>query len=98
MANLQSKGTIRRFTLERKRNAFSIILIKTTSGASVPQVANQLAKLSGTVVYEVAGKMDIVCLLTTNGLEETNKKVDEIQKVEGVKSTETMPVLRDLQG
>ena len=94
--NMQKKGTIKRFTVETNNKASAIILVNTRAGMNTSSVAGKIKGLGASMVYEVAGKVDIACFFSTRGLDETNDLVEKIRGIDGVISTETIPVLKSL--
>jgi len=95
--NLQKKGMIKKFTIETGNQACAIIMINVRTGVSMNHITEKLKEMGVLRIFEVAGKTDIVCFVKTKGLGETNKFVDDIRTIEGVVSTETMPVLKKIE-
>jgi DNA-binding Lrp family transcriptional regulator len=73
----------------------AVVLIKVGTG-SVTEVANSLVGLKGvSEVFSVAGNYDVVALLRVAENEDlANLVSDEIRKIEGILSTETLIAFR----
>ena len=94
--NLEKKGIIKRFTVELGNMATAIVTINVKTGINTREVANKIKKLGASRIFEVAGKTDIICFVKTRSLEETNEFIDQVRDIEGVFSTETIPVMREV--
>lgn len=95
--SLVKKGVIKRFTIDTAGQASSVIMVSTSTSVSTRKTAEEIKKLGASGVLEVAGKSDIICFIKTRSLEETNRLVDSIRSIRGVASTETMPVMKEIQ-
>ena len=73
----------------------AIVLVNTTQGC-VPEVAQTLLELRGiTEVYSVAGSYDLVALARVRDHEELADLVaGQVQKVQGIKATNTLIAFR----
>ncbi|PIN86363.1 transcriptional regulator [Candidatus Woesearchaeota archaeon CG10_big_fil_rev_8_21_14_0_10_44_13] len=93
--NLLKRGVIKRFTLELGHKANALILVSVRTGVSSEKIAARIKHMGASCVFEVAGKSDIMCLVDAPSLDETNSFIDRIRSIEGVISTETMPILKE---
>lgn len=94
---LVNDGTIKRFTAEVDTGdkLKAIILISVQPSRPNPQVAQQVKKVSGVdLVLEVAGEVDIVAIVSGASMQEVNKNIDEIRRIDGLSKTNSMIVLR----
>ncbi len=91
-------GVIRRFTVEvdysARVKAITLIAIDPSTDAS--EVSRKVKEVSGVErVYEVTGVYDIVAVISSPNMAEVNRCIDELRKIPGVKSTNTMIILRE---
>ncbi|MEM4657004.1 MAG: Lrp/AsnC family transcriptional regulator [Candidatus Methanosuratincola sp.] len=94
---LQQEGVIKRFTIdvETGEKVKAIILVSVQPSRPNPLVAQQIKKIEGVdLVLEVAGEVDIVALISGASMQEVNKNIDEVRKIEGLTKTNSMIVLR----
>lgn len=94
---LQQEGVIKRFTVEVEagEKVKAIILVSVQPSRPNPLVAQQIKKIEGVdLVLEVAGEVDIVALISGASMQEVNKNIDEVRKIEGLTKTNSMIVLR----
>lgn len=94
---MRDEGIIKRFTVEVETNekVKALILISVQPSYPNPQVAQMAKKIEGIdQVFEVAGDVDIVAVASGKNIQEINKYIDDIRKVEGVVKTSSMIVLR----
>jgi DNA-binding Lrp family transcriptional regulator len=94
---LVDDGIIRRFTVDVDTGdkVKAIILISVQPARPNPQVAQQVKKVDGVdLVLEVAGEVDIVAIVSGGSMQEVNKNIDEIRRIDGLSKTNSMIVLR----
>jgi len=96
--NLQKAGIIRRFTIEVGDGAISaFVLVSVEPSVPTGEVAEEIARIPNVKsIHEVTGVYDIVVTISAGSVSETNRCIDEIRRVRGVKSTNTMIVLREI--
>lgn len=96
--NLQKAGVIRRFTIEVGDGAISaFVLVSVEPSVPTGEVAEEIARIPNVKsIHEVTGVYDIVVTISAGSVAETNRCIDEIRRVRGVKSTNTMIVLREI--
>ena len=95
---LVNMGIIKRFTIEVSRPALvkAITVITTDPAVDSSEVSRMIKSISGVErVYEVTGVYDIVAVISSPDISEVNKCIDELRKVKGIRSTNTMMVLRE---
>jgi DNA-binding Lrp family transcriptional regulator len=94
---LQEDGIIRRFTVEVEtgEKARAAILISVQPSHPNPVIAQAIKKIQGIdQVFEVAGEVDIIAIASGRSIQELNKYIDEVRRIEGVSKTSSMIVLR----
>ena len=96
--NLQKAGVIRRFTIEVGDGAISaFVLVSVEPSIPTGEVAEEIARIPNVKsIHEVTGVYDIVVTISAVSVAETNRCIDEISRLRGVKSTNTMIVLREI--
>jgi DNA-binding Lrp family transcriptional regulator len=96
IADLKASGTIQRFTVDVKRDAAAIVELKTTPNIDTTIIAKNIKALGVRQVVEVAGSYDIICFIEAESLAMMNEMIEQIRGIEGVKETQTMPVLKNI--
>jgi len=94
---LQAEGVIKRFTLEidTGESVRAAVLVSVQPSYPNPSVAQAIKKVQGVeIVYEVAGEVDIIAIASAGSIQEVNRYIDEIRRIEGVAKTNSMIVLR----
>jgi len=95
---LVKMGAIKRFTIEVGRPVAvkAITLITADTSADTSEVSHAVRNVNGVEkVYEVTGVYDIVAIISSSNISEVNRCIDELRRVRGVRSTNTMMVLRE---
>lgn len=98
--NLIKKGIITKFTIEigRKHSVKAITFITIDPGVPTPLVSEKLATLDGVDnVYELTGEYDAAVVVSANNVAELNKCIEEIRKIQGIKNTNTVLILRTVK-
>ncbi|MEM4575925.1 MAG: Lrp/AsnC family transcriptional regulator [Candidatus Nezhaarchaeales archaeon] len=91
-------GIIKRFTIEVYRPAAvkAITLITADTSTDTSEVSSNVKEIEGVEkVYEVTGIYDLVVVLSSSNISDLNKCIDYLRKIRGVKSTNTMMVLKE---
>jgi len=94
---LQEKGVIKRFTVELSRDYVinAITFISFDKGDMVKELVEKISSIPAVEsVYELTGRYDAMAIISARSVSELNRCVDEIRKLEGVKTTETSVILR----
>jgi len=95
---LVKMGVIKRFTIEVSRPAVvkAITLITADTSTDTSEVSRAVRSVNGVEkVYEVTGVYDVVAIISSPDISEVNRCIDELRRVRGVRSTNTMMVLRE---
>jgi len=95
---LVKMGVIKRFTIEVGRPVVvkAITLITADTSADTSEVSHAVRSINGVEkVYEVTGVYDVVAIISSSNISEVNRCIDELRRVRGVRSTNTMMVLRE---
>ena len=88
---------IKKFTIKvsQKDLARAFILISTETKIPTPLISKMLRKVKGvTSVYEITGQFDILAMVQGESNTDINRCIDQIRKIDGVLSTNTVIVLR----
>jgi len=94
---LQEDGIIKRFTVEvdTGEKVRAAILVSVQPSHPNPVIAQAVKKIAGIdQVFEVAGEVDIIAIASGRSIQEINKYIDEVRRIEGVAKTSSMIVLR----
>jgi len=94
--SLLGSGQIEKFTIVRptKERMMAIVLVSTLSKLT-HEIANKIKKMENVKsVYEVSGDFDIICIIEADVVEELNRSVDSIRRIEGVRKTVTNLILK----
>lgn len=90
---------IKRFTIELGQpepSLKALVLVSTRTAHPSSKVSELIKRLEGVqAVYEVSGQYDIVAVIEGRDISFLNNCIDEIRKLEGVESTNTLIVLRE---
>lgn len=98
--NLVDRMIIKRFTIELgvsdKTSAITLISVSSTADSSA--VSNQLMNLNGVkIVYEITGQYDIAAIIAAPAIDDINKCIDNIRKIDGVSDTDTVIILKTIR-
>lgn len=97
---LIDSGVIRRFTVETsvEIGVQAFVFVSVDPSKLTCEVAGEVLGLKGVrAAYEVTGEYDVVILVQANSIQELNDCIDGIRKIDGVKKTNTVMILRTLQ-
>ncbi|MEM2849171.1 MAG: Lrp/AsnC family transcriptional regulator [Candidatus Bathyarchaeia archaeon] len=96
---LVKSGVIKRFTVEigaTKPLLKALVLISARTSHPLSTVSERVKKLHDVeAVYEVSGLYDIVAIIKGSDISDLNNCIDEIRKIDGIESTNTLVVLRE---
>jgi DNA-binding Lrp family transcriptional regulator len=99
VSRLVKNGVIKRFTVEigvTKPLLKALVLISARTSHPLSTVSENVKRLQGVeAVYEVSGLYDIVAVIKGGDVSDLNNCIDEIRKIDGVESTNTLVVLRE---
>lgn len=96
---LQEEGIIKRFTVEIEvgQGASALTLVSVMPSVPTSEVSAKIKNLPGVQkVYEITGQYDIAVLITGSNIVEVNKCIDDIRRLEGVATTNTIIILREI--
>jgi DNA-binding Lrp family transcriptional regulator len=99
VGNLRKSGVIKRFTVdvEASQVASALTLVGVAPGSPTSEVANNIRRLPNVrKVLEITGQYDIAIMIEGYNMGEVNSTIDQIRKMEGVSSTNTMVILREV--
>ena len=97
--NLTDNGTISRFTIEENssKKTSAITLLSVSSTTDTNSVASKLQGIEGVkVIYEITGQYDVAVIISADSINEINRSIDEIRRIQGVSNTDTVIILRTL--
>ncbi|KYH38021.1 MAG: transcriptional regulator [Candidatus Bathyarchaeota archaeon B24] len=96
---LLKNRVIKRFTIELgypQPTLKALVLVSTKTAYPSSTVSELIKRLEGVqAVYEVSGQYDVVAVIEGRDVSYLNNCIDEIRKIEGVESTNTLIVLRE---
>lgn len=97
--NLIQSGVIKKFTIEVETGgANAITLLTVSSSTPTEKVSEKLKELKNVeVVHEITGQFDIAVFISASSIAEINRCIDEIRKIEGVLTSNTVIILRTLR-
>lgn len=97
--NLIKSGVIKKFTIEVETGGANAITLLTVSSTTPTQkVSEKLKELKNVeVVHEITGQFDIAVFISASNIAEINRCIDDIRKVEGVLTSNTVIILRTLR-
>lgn len=94
---LKSEGIIKKFTIDVDvgESIQALIMVTVSPSYPNPAVAQAIKKIEGIEkVFEVAGEVDVIAIASGKSIQEINKHIDDIRRIEGVAKTSSMIVLR----
>ncbi|MCL2475602.1 Lrp/AsnC family transcriptional regulator [Candidatus Bathycorpusculum sp.] len=95
---LTDEGTIKKFTIkiDTKESAQAITLLATNPAYPTQEVSKTIQTIPNIeTIYEVTGEYDIIAVITGNNVTEVNECIEKIRRVEGIRKTNTMIVLKN---
>lgn len=93
---LVESGIIKRFTVETvsRGGAEALCLISVNPSIPTSRISSLLkADPNVSKVYEVTGEYDIAAIISASDIAEVNQSIENIRKIEGILSTNTIIVL-----
>ncbi|MCS7098173.1 MAG: Lrp/AsnC family transcriptional regulator [Candidatus Methanomethyliaceae archaeon] len=94
---LKAEGIIKKFTIDIDigESVQALIMINVSPSYPNPIVAQAIKKIEGIEkVFEVAGEVDVIAIASGKSIQEINRHIDDIRRIEGVAKTSSMIVLR----
>jgi len=95
VSDMMKQGLIKKFTVEVSGNVSAIIGIQTNPHVKTKEIVKRLKDLKVTRIFELTGRFDILCYLSSYSLENVNTIIEEIRAIEGINHTETFTVLNE---
>jgi Lrp/AsnC family transcriptional regulator, involved in the regulation of lysine biosynthesis len=95
VANLIKQGIIKRFTVETSYDVRAIVEVTTKPDVPTDKIAAEIKKIGVDKIFEVAGRVSLLCRIQSKSLKGVNDIIEAIRQVNGVVQTETMPVLKE---
>ncbi|MBW2992249.1 AsnC family transcriptional regulator [Candidatus Woesearchaeota archaeon] len=92
--DLVSSGKIRKFTIETSEETSAIVGIETETKTETSKIVDKIRSLGIRDIYEVTGKFDIVCTISSDHKEDINNLLEKIRSIGGVIHTETFTILK----
>ena len=95
--SLVGDNVIKKFTIEKSTSHGVRALTMIAVEPSIPtfEVSKMVSELEGVErIYEVTGEYDIVMVSHGSNIENINKVIEDIRKINGVEKTNTIIVLR----
>jgi Lrp/AsnC family transcriptional regulator, involved in the regulation of lysine biosynthesis len=95
--SLVSDNVIKRFTIEKSisHGVRALTMIAVEPGVPTFEVSKKVNENEGVErIYEVTGEYDIVMVSHGSNIENINKVIEDIRKINGVEKTNTIIVLR----
>jgi DNA-binding Lrp family transcriptional regulator len=72
-------------------------LLSVSSTTDTNSVASKLQDIEGVkVIYEITGQYDVAVIISADSINEINRSIDEIRRIQGVSNTDTVIILRTL--
>jgi len=97
VANLVTRGAIRRFTVDVEEGGAvqAIVLVTLLPSAASDKILKELMRSEGvTALFEISGDSDLVVRLAAPDMDELNRRIDSIRHHPEVTATKTNMVLR----
>jgi DNA-binding Lrp family transcriptional regulator len=95
VAKLIEEKIITKFTIELSNHFTAIVGMETNPHIPTKQIVSELEKLPTKKIFEVAGRYDVVCFITTKSFEEINEVLEKIRIINGIMHTETFTILKE---
>jgi DNA-binding Lrp family transcriptional regulator len=100
VSNLVRSGTISKFTVETNVGAQTraITMIAITPNTPTAEISAKLKKVRGVdSIFEITGEYDIIAIVSGSNIAEINASIDEIRKLPGMDTTNTVVVLKTVR-
>ena len=97
VANLVSRGVIKRFTVdvEEGGGVSALVFISTTPHVHTQKMISSLSKEPGVgAIWELSGDIDVALTLFAPGIDALNLRIDAIGHMEGISKTRLSVILK----
>ena len=95
VGDLSKKGIIRKFTIDIAGNISAIVGIQTNPHVKTKEIVAKLKLLRVNKIFEITGRFDILCYISSASLEHANTLLEDIRSIDGILHTETFTVLNE---
>jgi len=95
VTKLLSKKVIKKFTIETGIYTKAIVMIETTPKIPTKKISSAIIHAGAEKVFEVTGQETIIAMILAENLSQINEIIEKIRAIEGVKETQTFPVLKE---
>lgn len=95
VGKMTAKGIIKKFTIETGIDTKAIIMIETIPKIPTKRISESIMRAGAEKVFEVTGEETIIAQISAENLSKINEIIEKIRAIEGVKETETFPVLKE---
>lgn len=93
--DMVEKGIIRNFTINVSGNISAIVGIQTNPHVKTKDIVKELRKLNADKIFELTGRFDILCFISSPTMIEANIMLESIRSIDGILHTETFTVLSE---
>ena len=97
VANLVTRGVIRRFTVDVEEGGAvqAIVFVTMLPSAASEKIVHELMRAPGvTALFEISGDTDLVVRLAAPDMEELNRRIDTLRHHPEITATKTNMVLK----
>lgn len=97
VANLVSRGVIRRFTVDIEEGGAvtALVYLATSTHSSSDKVFKALSDQPGVgSIWEVSGDMDFALILSAPDMDSLNRRVDELRALDVIRKTKTSIIMK----
>ena len=97
VANLVTRGVIRRFTVDVEEGGAvqAIVFVTMLPSAASEKIIRELMRAPGvTAIFEISGDTDLVVRLAAPDMEELNRRIDTLRHHPEITATKTNMVLK----
>jgi DNA-binding Lrp family transcriptional regulator len=97
VANLVSRGVIRRFTIDVEEGGGiqALVFLSTAPHISAEKIVKQLATEAGIgSIWETSGDMDIAVTISAPDMDALNKRIDEMRALDVIRKTKTSIIMK----
>jgi DNA-binding Lrp family transcriptional regulator len=97
VANLVTRGVIRRFTVDVEEGGAvqAIVFVTMLPSAASEKIVRELMRAPGvTALFEISGDTDLVVRLAAPDMEELNRRIDTLRHHPEITATKTNMVLK----
>ncbi|MFH1053545.1 MAG: AsnC family transcriptional regulator [Candidatus Woesearchaeota archaeon] len=93
--DMVKNNIIKKFTINVTGNISAIVGIQTNPHVRTDEIVKRLKYIKVHRIYELTGRFDILCYISSKTMERTNEMLESIRSIEGIQHTETFTVLNE---